>query len=226
VGGHLNLGNSNWGSLDGSWGSFNGDGSWGSLDGNWGSGVSECWGSSVSSVCECWGSLDSDGSWGSSVSDGWGSFSYGNGGSLGVSDGKGGSDSGGNLLVDGVAGLLNDGGLDNLVDWVDLVGLGNWVGLLDLNGVGLGNVGLVDDLSLDWHWVWNWDIDGNTVHLEFGLNASDSWGDLGVSADGSENLLLSDGVSWSGSKVARCWGDDGGSGCGNCWWGNWNSGLA
>ncbi len=129
-------------------------------------------------------------------------------------------------MVDGVAGLLNDGGLNNLVDGVDLVGLGNSVWLGNLNSVWLGNVGLVDNLPLDWDWVWNWDINGVTVDLEFGLNASHGGGDLGVSADGSEDLLLSNGVSGCWSKVAGCWGDDGGSWGWDCWGSNWNGDLA
>ena len=92
--------------------------------------------------------------------------------------------------MDGVVVLVNDGGIDDLVDGANLVGLGNWVGLLDLNGVGLGDVGLVDNLSLDWDWVWDWDIDGVPVDLELGFDASHLGGDLGVSPDWGEDLLL------------------------------------
>jgi len=133
----------------------------------------------------------------------------------GLGDGDWGSGSGvadvGNGLVDGVAGLLNDGGLNNLVDGVDLVGLGdgNWVG--DLNGVGLGNMGLVDDLALNWDGVGDWDIDGNLVDLELGLDAGDLRSDLGVSANWGEDLLLGDGISGSWSKVAGSRGNDGSS---------------
>ena len=179
--------NCDWGSFNGNWSSFNSDWggsvssvgeSWGSFNGNWGS--------SVSSVGKGWSSFNGD--WGSSISSvgkGWGSFSVGNswGGDCVL-------DSGGNWLVDGVVVLVNDGGIDDLVNGADLVGLGNWVRLLDLNGVGLGNVGLVDNLSLDWDWVWDWDIDGVPVDLEFRFDASHLGGDLGVSPDGSEDLLL------------------------------------
>lgn len=177
-----------------------------------------------------WGSLGSDGDWGSTVSgitlgsDGnWGSFSDGVS-LLGVSDW--GSDglnlvgNGGNWLVDGVAGLLNDWGLNNLVDWVDLVGLGNWVGLFNLNGVGLGNVGLVDDLLLDWDWVGDWDLNGVTVDLEFGLDASHDWGDLGVGADWSGDLFLGNGISWSWAVVIYAGWDDWASWFWDDWWSN------
>merc|ERR1712012_723273 len=55
----------------------------------------------------------------------------------------------GNRLVDGNMVLVNDGGLNNLVDGVDLVGLGNSIGLGNLNGVGFGNMFLNNDFSLD-----------------------------------------------------------------------------
>merc|ERR1712008_468655 len=61
----------------------------------------------------------------------------------------------GNGLVDGNVVLVNDGGLDNLLDGVDLVGCGNGIGLGNLNGVGFGNMFLNDDFSL------NGDGDGN-----------------------------------------------------------------
>ena len=58
----------------------------------------------------------------------------------------------GNGLVDGNMVLVNDGGLDNLVDGVDLVGLGNGIGLGNLNGVGFGNMFLNNDFSLNRDW--------------------------------------------------------------------------
>lgn len=121
----------------------------------------------------------------------------GNWGSSGVTDV-------GNGLVNSVVGLLDDWGLNNLVDGVDLVGLSNWDWVGDLNGVRLGNVGLVDNLALNGEWDWNWDIDGDLVDLEFGLDAGHLGGDLGVSADWGKDLLLGDGVSGSRSKVAGC----------------------
>ena len=117
----------------------------------------------------------------------------------------------GNGLVNGVAGLLNDWGLNNLVDGVDLVGLWDSVRLRDLDGVGLGNMGLVDDLTLNRDWVGDWDIDWDLVDLELRLNAGHPRGDLGVSAHWGKDLLLSDGISGSWSIVTGSRGDDGSS---------------
>jgi len=135
------------------------------------------------------------------------------GSSLSVGDwGSGGIADVGNGLVNGVAGLLNDRGLNNLVDGVDLVGLwdSDWVG--DLNSVRLGNMGLEDDFTLNWDWVGDWDIDGDLVDLELGLDAGHLGGDLGVSPDWSDDLLLGDGVSGSWAEVPGCRWDD---------WGSW-----
>ena len=55
----------------------------------------------------------------------------------------------GNGLVNGDMVLVNDGGLDNLLDGMDLVGLGNGIRLGNLNGVRFGNMFLNDDFSLD-----------------------------------------------------------------------------
>lgn len=96
----------------------------------------------------------------------------------------------GDWLVNGEAGLLDDWGLNNMVDWVDLVGLRNSNWVWDLNGVGLGNVGLVDNLALDWDGDWNWDLNGDLVHLKLGLDAGNLRGDLGVGANWSDDLLL------------------------------------
>merc|ERR1719464_1279802 len=66
----------------------------------------------------------------------------------------------GNGLVDGNVVLVNDGGLDNLLDGVDLVGCGNGIGLGNLNGVGFGNMFLDDDFSLNGDGDGNGDLDG------------------------------------------------------------------
>ena len=72
--------------------------------------------------------------------------------SSGCSDGMVGNSMGldSNGLVDGDVVLVNDGGLDNLVDGVDLVGLGDSIGSGDLNGVRFGNMFLDNDFSLNW----------------------------------------------------------------------------
>ena len=53
-------------------------------------------------------------------------------------------------LVDSDVVLVNDGGLDNLVDGVDLVGLVDSIELGELNGVRFGNMFLDNDFSLNW----------------------------------------------------------------------------
>ena len=121
-------------------------------------------------------------SWGSNSvalgSIGWGSNSGLNYGSSG------------NGLVNGVAGLLDDRGLNNLLDRVDLVGLGNSIGLRNLDGVGPGNLLLVDDFAFNRDWVRNGNVDGVLVDLELGLDAPDLRGDDGVGADRGRNPLL------------------------------------
>ena len=69
--------------------------------------------------------------------------------------------------------MVNHWGFDDLVDWVDLVGLCDWNWVFNFDSVRPGNVLLDDDLPLDWNGVGNWDLDGNAVHLEFRLNALD-----------------------------------------------------
>ena len=89
-----------------------------------------------------------------------------------------------------MADLINDWSINHLLNGVDLVGFWDWIGLGNLNGVGLWNVGLVDNLSLYWDWVWDWDIDGDTVDVEFWLDASHNWSDVGVGANWCSNELL------------------------------------
>jgi len=97
---------------------------------------------------------------------------------------------GGNGLVDSVAGLLNNGCFDNLLDGVNLVGLGHCVWLGNLNGVWPGNMLLGDDDFLNWNWIWDWDINGDLVDVQFRLDASHRGGDPGVGADWSEDPFL------------------------------------
>jgi hypothetical protein len=163
---------------DGDCGSLNGN----SLGDDWGGGITISKSRGGFCISEGWGSSVGE-SGGSSVGESGGSFSIGNswGSSVGnMSD----------LLVDGVAGLLDDGSLNNLVDGVDLVGLSNSVGLRNLNGVGLGNMGLVDNLALNWDWVGDGEIDGDLVDLELGFDAGHLRGDLGVGANWSQDVLL------------------------------------
>merc|ERR1712072_1185870 len=129
-----------WGSGDGSVSEdSSSDGSVVSQNSSWGSDGSSGDGSSVSNDSGGWGSSDSDGgSWGSSVSDGgsWGS-SYGNSwGSISLDMLL---DSGVyNGLLNGDSLLVDDWGFNNLLDWVDLVGLSYW------------------DSTWNWNFVWSW----------------------------------------------------------------------
>jgi hypothetical protein len=170
--GYLDLSNGDCGNLNNN-----------SLGGDWGSGIT---------ISESWGSFGIGEGWGSSVGKGWGSSVGKSGGSFSIGNSWGSSSIGNmsNLLVDGVAGLLDDGSLDNLVDGVDLVGLSNSVGLGNLNGVGLGNVGLVDNLALNWDWVGDGEIDWDLVDLELWFNAGHLGGDLGVGANWSKDVFL------------------------------------
>lgn len=145
------------------------------------------------------------GSWGSDGVTGgsWGS----DGSTVGVSN-MGGVDSGlDNGLLDGVDVLLNDWGLDNLLDWVDLEGLGNIDWDWDLDGVWL--VDVLDDIvwSLNWGWDWDWDVIWDLVDVQLWDNVGLDWGDSGVGADWGGDLLLGDGISWGWAKVHWCWWD-------------------
>merc|ERR1719225_1202321 len=99
-----------------------------------------------------------------------------------MSSNNGGSDSAdgdsGLVYADGV--LVNDGGFHNMLNGVDSVGLGDSVGLRDLNGVRLGHMFVNNDFPFDG----NGDRDGNGDSLD------------------------SDGISRGGSLVGGC-GRDG-----------------
>jgi len=140
-----------------------------------------------------------------------GSVSYGS--DSGLSNGHGGSggiSDSGLVYADGV--LINDGGLDDVLDRVDLVGLGDSVGLGNLNGVGFGNMFVDDDLTLNGDGDSDGDLDGVFVYLKLGLDAGHLGSDSGVSTHGSGDSLDGDGISGGGSLVGRC-GRDGSIGC-------------
>jgi len=192
----------------GSWESVDESGwvSDGSLDKTgWGEGVSESGGS----VVDGWSSSgESLGDWdGTSNSlDGWGGD--------GVVDSLLDSD----WVRDGVGLLLNDWGLDDVLDLVDLVGCwdSNWG--WDLNVVWLGHVLVDNDLPLDWGWDGDWDLNLVLVDLQFRLDPGLLWGDDGVGPDWGQDALLGHGISWGWSQVDWCWWD------GSVWgWGSWGS---
>jgi len=102
---------------------------------------------------------------------------------------------------------IDDGGLDDGLDRVDLVGLGHGIRLGYLDGVGLGNVLLIDDLSLDRDGDSDRDLDGVFVYLKLGFDTSHCGSNDSVGPDGSSDFLDSDGISRSGSLVCGCGGD-------------------
>merc|ERR1712051_549708 len=76
----------------------------------------------------------------------------------------------GNRLVDGDMVLVNHGGLDNFVDGVNLVRLGNGIRLGNLNGVGFGNMFLNNDFSLNGNGHGNRDLDNIFLHVKLGFD--------------------------------------------------------
>merc|ERR1711926_31235 len=102
---------------------------------------------------------------------------------------------------DGVGLLLNDWGLDDVLDLVDLVGCWDSHWGWDLNVVWLGH----DDLPLDWGWDGHWDLNLVLVDLQFRLDPGLLWGDDGVGPDWGQDALLGHGISWGWSQVDRCW---------------------
>jgi len=134
-----------------------------------------------------------------SVSDsGGGSGGYGNGGS------------GNSVVGGGVGSVVDNGLLNNLVDGVNLVGGGDGDGTGNGNLVGLGNVLLDNDLTLNG----DGDLDGHInvvlVDLELGHDVGLDGGDSGVSSHGGEDSLLGDGISGGGAEVDGCGGNGGG----------------
>merc|ERR1719322_1888412 len=176
-----------WGSGDGtSWGSEDSssddsvvsqNSSWGS-DGSsskgWGSDGSSSDGSSVSNNSGSWGSSDSDGgSWGSSYGNSWGSISLDMLLDSGVYNG----------LLNGDSLLVDDWGFNNLLDWVDLVGLSDWDSTWYGNFVWFWDMYGVDNGSFDWNWYWYWYVIWYLVNLEFWFDTVETWSDSGVGTD-------------------------------------------
>jgi len=129
--------------------------------------------------------------------------------SSGCSDGMVGNSMGldSNGLVDGDVVLVNDGGLDNLVDGVNLVGLGDSIGSGDLNGVGFGNMFLNNDFSLNWDGHGDRDLNGVFVHFKLGFNTGNLRGNVSVGPDGGSDSGDGNGVSGCRSLVGGCRGD-------------------
>merc|ERR1712018_108630 len=184
----------------GSWGS-NGVSSSGK---SWGSSVggSNSWGSSsISNTGNSWGSSDS-GNWGVRDSVDWGGVSSHNSlGGVGLN-----------------GGVVDVWGLDNLLDWVDLVWSWDMDGSWDWDLVWLGNWLLNNDLTGNSSWDGNWDINVVFVDLDLWDDVGDLWGDSGVGSDWGSNSGLGHGISWGRTSWDWCRWD------GSIWcWGSWDS---
>jgi len=163
----------------------------------------------VSVVCEGSNWVSGSGNWGSM-------------GVSGVCDSDGGSMSNSvldsNWVRDGVGLLLDDWGLNDVLDLVDLVGLWDSDWGWDLNLVRLGNVPVDNDLPLNWGWHSNWNLNLVFVDLQLRHNLGGLWGDHSVGPGGSQNLLVGDGISWGWAQVDWCWWNS------SVWcWDNWSS---
>lgn len=133
----------------------------------------------------------------------------------------------GNGLVNSDMVLVNDGGLNNLLDGVDLVGLGYGIGLGNLNGVGFGNMFLNNDFSLNGDGHGDGDLNGVFVNLELRYDSGHLGGDDRVGPDGGCDFGDSHGISGCGSLVGGGWGDGkiGGRGSGDDGGGEGHSAL-
>jgi hypothetical protein len=169
----------------------------------------DSWSSSIGTIGSNWSSV-SNSNWSLGNSVDWGSVSGHNSlGGVGL-----------NCLV------VDVGGLNNLLDWVDLVWGGDRDGSWHWDLVWLGNLLLNNDLTGNSPG----DSDGNLnvvlVDLDLGDDVGDLGGDPGVRSDWGGNPGLGDGVSWGGTGWDWSWRDDSigcwGSGDG---WGRQGSGL-
>jgi len=131
-------------------------------------------------------------------------------------------------LVDSDMVLVNDRGLDDMLNGMDLVRLRDSIGLGYLNGVGLGDVFQNFDFLDNRDGVGHGNLDLIFVNLKLGLNAGHLRGNHGVGPDRGSDLLDGDSVSWGGSLVGRCWGNGsiGQRGSRDDWRGNRDSRLA
>jgi len=126
----------------------------------------------------------------------------------------------GNGLVDSDVVLVNHGGLDNLVDGVNLVRLGNGIRLGNFNGVGFGNMFQNNDFSLNGNGHGDRDLNNVLFHFKLGFNTGDLWGDNGVGPDGGCNSGDGNGISGCRSLVGGCRGKGKvGCGCSGEYWG-------
>jgi hypothetical protein len=116
-----------------------------------------------------------------------------------------GSDSGaynGLLYSDGL--LVNNGSLNNTLNWVDLVGLWDGDCTWDGNFVWFWDMFVVDNGSFNWDWDCYRYIIGDFVDLEFRLNAVKTGSDNGVGTDWGLYCMSSYGIKRCRSKIT-CW---------------------
>lgn len=97
--------------------------------------------------------------------------------------------------------LVDHRGLDDLLDGVDLVGLGHRHGPGHLDVVGLGHVLGVDDGPLHGHGDGPRDLHGELVDLQLRLDPGQLGGDDGVGPAGGDDALLRHGVQGGRAQV-------------------------
>merc|ERR1712117_286016 len=123
-------------------------------------------------------------------------------------------------------GMVHVWGLNNLLDWVNLVWGWDWDSSWDSDLVWLGNMLGNLDLTGNSSWHSNWDINVVLVDLDLWDDVGHLGGDSGVRSDWGLDHLLCDSVSWGRSSWNWSWWD-GGIGCWGSWdsWGGQGSGL-
>merc|ERR550519_1123515 len=147
-------------------------------------------GKSMAGVAKSWSSngVVADSDWG--LGDGV------DGGGVSGDDGLGG--------VSLHGGVVDGRGLHDLLDGVDLVGSGDWDSPGDGNLVGLGHVGVGDDLTGHSSGHSHGNIHVVLVDLDLGHDVGHLGGDLHVAPHWGGDLLDGDGVSGSGTGWDGC----------------------
>merc|ERR1719348_2869464 len=109
--------------------------------------------------------------------------------------------------VDVVGGVVDMGGLNNLLDGVNLVGGGDGDSTGNSDLVRGGHMLVHDDLTLDGNGNMDGDVNVVVLYIELGDDVGLLGSDPGVSPHGGEDPLLDHGVSRSGSLVGGSRGD-------------------
>jgi len=105
--------------------------------------------------------------------------------------------------VDVVGGVVDMGGLNNLLDGVNLVGGGNGDSTGNSDLVRGGHMLVHDDLTLDGNGNMDGDVNVVVLYIELGDDVGLLRGDPGVGPHGSKDLLLDNGVSGGGTSGNR-----------------------